>query len=192
MLNALTALLSLAVVRGGDDLPKAPPVPANDAAMCELLEPIRARHDLPALGAAIVTSKGLKAVGVVGVRKRGSDIKVTVNDQFHIGSDTKALAATLVARLIEAGKLDWEMTLDKAFPDLKDDVPDEFRNITVARLLAHHSGLPAHIAGGWWSVAPGEPVRKQRLEAVKRAFKEKLTAKPGEKFIYSSVGYVIL
>jgi CubicO group peptidase (beta-lactamase class C family) len=188
----LLTLAFFGLVAASDDTPAQKADVANDATLSELLEPIRVRHDLPALGAAIVTSKGLRAVGVVGVRKRGSDVKATVNDQFHIGSDTKALTAALVARLIEAGKLDWDTTLDKAFPELKNDVPDEFRDITVTHLLTHHSGLPAHIAGGWWSVAPGEPVRKQRLEAVKRAFKEKLAAKPGDKFIYSSVGYVIL
>jgi CubicO group peptidase (beta-lactamase class C family) len=188
----LAAFAFCGVAVSADDPPRPKADPANDATICELLEPIRARHDLPALAAALVTSKGLKAVGVVGVRKRGSDAKATVNDQFHIGSDTKALTATLVARLIETGKLDWDTTFDKVFPELKNDVPEEFRKITVSHLLTHHSGLPAHITGGWWSVAPGEPVRKQRLEAVKRALKEKLAAKPGEKFIYSSVGYVIL
>jgi len=192
MSNALTALLSLAVIGGGDDRIKALPAPVNDAAICELLEAIRARHDLPALGAAVVTSRGLKAVGVVGVRKRGSDVKATVNDRFHIGSDTKSLTAALAARLIERGKLDWDMTLDKAFPDLKGEVPDDFRAITLSHLLAHHSGLPAHITGGWWTFSRDEPIRKQRLDAVRKSFKEKLVAKPGEKFLYSSLGYVII
>src|SRR5438105_4106107 len=118
------------------DTPAQAAAAANDAAICELLEPIRARHDLPGLAAAVVTSKGLKAVGVVGIRKRGSDAKATVNDQFHIGSDTKALTATLVARLIEAGKVDWDTTLEKAFPEIRDDMPEEFRKITVTHLLA--------------------------------------------------------
>jgi len=56
-----------------------------------LLEPIRKTFDLPALAAAIVTSNGLVAVGAVGVRKYGTDSPVTVNDQFHLGSDTKAV-----------------------------------------------------------------------------------------------------
>src|SRR5262249_21717230 len=153
---------------------------------------IRARHDLPALGAAVVTSRGLKAVGVVGVRKRGSDVKVTVNDRFHIGSDAKALTAMLAARLVESGKLDWDRTLDKAFPDLKADVPEDFRAITLSHLLAHHSGLPVHITGGWWTFSRDDPIRKQRLDAVRKSFKEKLVAKPGERYLYSSVGYVIV
>src|SRR5215510_8180102 len=51
-----------------------------------LLEPIRQSHDLPALAGAIVTSKGLQAIGVVGVRKYGAGVPVTINDQFHLGS----------------------------------------------------------------------------------------------------------
>jgi hypothetical protein len=34
-----------------------------------VLEPIRARHKLPALGGAIVTSRGLLELGVTGVRR---------------------------------------------------------------------------------------------------------------------------
>ena len=58
---------------------------------------------LAALAAALVNSKGLVAVGAVGVRKRGDTTAVTVDDQFHLGSDTKAMTATLIARMVEKG-----------------------------------------------------------------------------------------
>src|SRR5262245_25594305 len=66
-----------------------------------LLAPVRDKHKLPALAAAVVSSKGLVAVGAVGLRKRGDDTAVTVDDQFHLGSDTKAMTATLIAGLVE-------------------------------------------------------------------------------------------
>src|SRR5947209_7467119 len=75
----------------------------------ELLETVRQRHGLPALGGAIVTSKGLVAIGAVGVRKAGTKVPVTVDDQWHLGSDTKAMTATVIARLVEQGRLKWEI-----------------------------------------------------------------------------------
>jgi CubicO group peptidase (beta-lactamase class C family) len=73
---------------------------------------------LPVLAAAIVTSKGLIASGAVGVRKYGTNSPVTVNDQFHLGSDTKAMTVTMLATLVEEGKLAWTTTIEQAFSEL--------------------------------------------------------------------------
>ena len=86
--------------------------------MTNLLAPIRAKHQVPAMAAALVTSKGLVTVGAVGTRKRGTETAVTLNDQWHLGSDTKAMTATLVAKLIEKGRLKWDSTVAEVFPDL--------------------------------------------------------------------------
>ena len=83
-----------------------------------LLAPIREKYDLPALAGAIVTSHKLVATGAVGVRKYGTETPVTINDEFHLGSDTKAMTATLLALLVEEGKISWGTTLGESFPDL--------------------------------------------------------------------------
>src|SRR4051794_1041049 len=44
------------------------------------LERALKEYDVPALGAAVVRSDGLVAVAVAGVRKRGSEVSVTIND----------------------------------------------------------------------------------------------------------------
>ncbi len=41
----------------------------------------------------------------------GRNIKVTLDDRFHIGSDTKAMTATLAGMLVEEGKLRWDSTI---------------------------------------------------------------------------------
>jgi len=153
----------------------------------KILEPLRTRHKLPALAAAVVNSKGLVAVGAVGVRKRGCRAPVTIDDQFHLGSDTKALTATMVGRLVEKGRLSWDTRLAKVFPELTHKMPPEFTKINLTHLLTHHSGLPANLI--WWAV-PGKGVRQQRIEAMKLGFGMKLMGEPGEKFLYSNVGYV--
>ena len=42
--------------------------------LASLLEPLRSEADLPALAAAVVVGGRIKALGVVGVRKYGSDL----------------------------------------------------------------------------------------------------------------------
>ena len=60
-----------------------------------IVGPIREKYDLPALAGAIVTSNGIAAQGVVGMRKYGTQTPVTSDDEFHLGSDTKAMTATI-------------------------------------------------------------------------------------------------
>jgi D-alanyl-D-alanine carboxypeptidase len=73
----------------------------------EKLEAIRLQYKLPALGGAIVTSAGLQSVAVTGLRKFGSDVVASVDDLWHLGSNTKAMTSTLAAVAVEAGKIAW-------------------------------------------------------------------------------------
>src|SRR5262245_60795524 len=81
---------------------------SGDSTVVSLIEPIRKEHRLPALGAALITSKGLELSGVTGVRKADADVAATIDDQWHLGSDTKAMTAVIIATLVERGKLTWE------------------------------------------------------------------------------------
>jgi CubicO group peptidase (beta-lactamase class C family) len=72
----------------------------------------------PRIGGAIVTSQGLIGVGVTGVRKAGTDALVTPDDKWHLGSDTKAMTATMIGLLVQQGKLRWDSTIGEVFTDL--------------------------------------------------------------------------
>jgi CubicO group peptidase (beta-lactamase class C family) len=170
--------------------PPARPIVA-DRKINELLEPLRKKHDVPALAAALVNSKGLVAVGAVGVRKRGDTTAVTVDDQFHLGSDTKAMTAALIARMVEKGELRWSDTLGKTFPKLADKMTPELRKVTLEHLLSHHAGLPANLPGGWGKVPLADSTREQRQVALTMITGEKLESEPGTKFLYSNLGYTI-
>lgn len=56
--------------------------------LAEILEPIRAEADVPALGGAFLSSKGLLALGATGVRAlrdEGTAVPVTRDDLWHLG-----------------------------------------------------------------------------------------------------------
>lgn len=155
-----------------------------------ILEPIRLKHGLPALGAALVTGEGLEAVGVAGVRKAGTDIPATAEDKWHLGSDTKAMTAYLVAALVERGKLKWETTVGESFPELAGAAASpRFGKITLRELLSHRSGLPANVP--WGLIPRTQPIRDQRLAAVKAASSAKIESEVSAKFLYSNLGYVV-
>ncbi|HUS92452.1 MAG TPA: serine hydrolase domain-containing protein, partial [Phycisphaerae bacterium] len=160
----------------------------------ELLRPIRDRHGLPALAAAVIREGRLAGLGAVGVRKAGTETAVTRDDEFHIGSCTKAMTATVLATLVDAGKLRWETTLPEALPDLAETMHAGYRKVTLLHLLAHRAGLVAN-------APPGMPfARLHELLGTpteqRQAFARALLAvppqsAPGEKFLYSNAGYAV-
>ncbi len=156
--------------------------------LAAILEPIRQKHNLPALGAAIITPDGVESIGVVGLRRWGSTAPACVDDTFHLGSDTKAMTATVVAKLVELNKLSWNTTLGAVFNDLS--INPGWASVTLEQLLAHRAGLP-HDAGksGFGRNLVGT-IRQQREEYVRVALSTPPTADLGH-YHYSNTGYII-
>ena len=162
----------------------------NDPAVVALLEPIRTRHHLPALGGAVVSSAGLGPLAVVGVRKSGTTVAATPDDLWHLGSDTKAMTAVVIAGLVERGKLTWDTTIEAVLPKQVANARPEFAGITLLQLLSHRAGLVPNIAWGQVARTPGPP-SQQRLAALAVAATTPLSSPPGMKYEYSNLGYVV-
>lgn len=162
---------------------------SGDDAIADILEPILREHDLPALAAAVITERGVEAAAAVGFRKRGSEVAATKGDLWHLGSETKAMTAVLVARLVEKGLLRWDSTVAEVFPDIASDFNPAFRAVTVRHLLAHRAGVERDL--DWSALSKGRAVKDARLEAVKRAFSKPPAKPPGSAAAYSNLGYVV-
>ncbi|MCI0674803.1 MAG: YbhB/YbcL family Raf kinase inhibitor-like protein [Phycisphaerales bacterium] len=177
------------------DLPAAAQVsrPDTDGEIRRSLERIRSDHKLPALAAAVVCDDRILAADAVGTRRIGADDEVELGDRFHVGSCTKAITATMIATLVDEGKLSWETTIAEVLPDLKDQIDGKFARVTLEHLLTHRAGVPSFTAGS----APestltkdlvGSP-RQQRLEFLKRVVAQNPLYEPGSKMVYSNGGY---
>jgi len=163
---------------------------SGDSTVVTLIEPIRQTNKVPALGAALITSGGIVTSGVTGVRKVDADVPATIDDHWHLGSDTKAMTAVIIATLIEGGKLTWDTTLGETFPELASTFPKDFAGITVAQLLSHRAGLVANLA--WREIArTSSSVQEQRINALKRAAATNPSSPPGTKYEYSNLGYTL-
>ncbi len=162
----------------------------SDAKIAALIEPIRTKHHLPAFGAAIVTSAGLQTLAVTGVRKAGTDVAAAPDDLWHLGSDTKAMTAVVIAKLVEQGKLTWDTTIEAAVPKPVANARPAFAGITLQQLLSHRAGLVGNLNWPQMSRTPGSP-REQRLAALRIAASTPLASPPGTKYEYSNLGYVI-
>src|SRR6185436_4422279 len=123
--------------------------------------------------AAVLRGERIIAQGVAGVRKRGTAERITLDDRFHLGSCTKAMTATLVAMLVEEGKLNWTTTLGELFADTVKPMHPTWEKVTLRQVLAHRAGL-RHEPGGLAQVlnelvgrpprAPLGTLPQQRLE----------------------------
>ena len=161
----------------------------------DILTPYLARYDLPALAAAVVQDGKIIASGAVGTRRAGAAIPVTINDRFHIGSDTKAMTALLAAMLVEENKLRWDSTVAEVFPELSATMTPGLRGVTLEQLLSHTSGIPSDnqaleklLAK---SLSQDGNLDEMRWWLIRQWSKQPLAAKPGARFAYANMNYVL-
>jgi len=187
----LVALVSAAFALtacGGDGTgPEGGPVspPPTPRGFAGILDSIRAADDLPALGAAIVSSDSVRHLEVVGVRRYGGTTPVTRNDRWHLGSVLKHQVSVLVAQLVSQGTLSWSTTLAEHFPELAGTMRAEYRTRTLRDLLSHSAGLPRD-----YTAEAAPTARAARAMASAWALAAPPVAAPGT-YAYSNVGYML-
>lgn len=180
----LPALLNAAV-------DATPPADLNS-----LLEPIRtgSGQPVPGLAAVVLVGDRIIAQGAVGTRQLGATVAITMQDKFHLGSDTKAMTATLVAMLVEEGRLKWDTTVGEIFTGFVDPIDPAWRNVTLLQLLTHRAGAPHDLgAGGLWGQLwqhQGTP-SQQRLQLVRGVVSRSPVNPPGTTYLYSNAGFAI-
>jgi CubicO group peptidase (beta-lactamase class C family) len=81
------------------------------------IDSVRGQHTIPAMGAIVFRADTVLALGIAGVRRSSSTAPVEERDRFQLGSNTKAITATVLATLVEEGKLTWTTTLAEVFPE---------------------------------------------------------------------------
>jgi CubicO group peptidase (beta-lactamase class C family) len=182
---------------GSDDPFSAPELPddvgvAGDGNLAGVLEPIRAAWQVPALGAILIHEGQVVEVAAVGRRSLTSSEPVTAQDQWHIGSLTKSLTATLAAVLVEEGHLNWTTTVAEGLPGLVPLIREEFHDVRLEELLSHTSGLTDDVTNtAWWDNLPhNDALPDQRLAWAMELMQTQAAAPRGE-FLYSNGGYIV-
>jgi len=184
-----SAIASLPLVAAAQSSPAMTPLDAD-------LVPYLSRYGLPALAAAVVKQGTVVAAGVAGVRRVGATIAATLQDRFHVGSDTKAMTALLAAILVEEGRLRWNTTVGEIYPELVAGMAAGAKDITLEQLLSHTSGIPGdkleHAPLISFSVTDDAAnLDGMRLVLVRRLLPQPLSAPPGTRFEYSNLGYTL-
>ncbi len=64
------------------------------------------------MAAIVFRSDTVIGIAAAGVKHQGESTPLGAGDLFHLDSNTKAITATMIARLVEAGKLSWTTALE--------------------------------------------------------------------------------
>jgi len=106
----------------------------------ELLAESVKRHGVPAASIAVrVGDRQYEAAA--GWANVDARIEATPDTVFHFGSVTKTLTATLVARLIDQGKVDLDAPIARYVPEFAPRDPGIAQQLTVHHCLTHTAGL---------------------------------------------------
>ncbi|WP_224705374.1 serine hydrolase domain-containing protein [Devosia aquimaris] len=159
------------------------------------LESVRSQYGLPALAAAVVKNGVVVAAAATGTRVLGEDMPVTIDDRFHIGSNTKSMTATLAGMLVDEGLLAWDSRVGAVLGDVVPAMSPTLANATLEQLLSHSSGIPSDTEEMldiyFNSEVFDDTVPQQRIRALTRWADNDLVVPTGSPFQYSNFGYLI-
>lgn len=197
---AFLLTLTLAACGGGGGDGKGPPAlptppaPAagtlGDGRLPEILEWARSSQQVPAIAAVVIRRGRVVEKGAVGLRSADASVRVTADDQWHLGSITKSMTGTLAAILVEDGIISWDTRPLDVWPEMAGQINAGFRDTTLRQLLSHTSGMKRDDEFAAASNnAPGTLMQKRRAWA-----EEVLSQRPefaAGTLNYSNMGFMV-
>ena len=159
----------------------------------EALKKQQAEVLAPGYTAAVAINGELVWAGSVGWADIAKKTKMTTETQLRIGSTSKAVTATGLARLVANNKLNLDDPLSSYFNLLPNP---KWSNITARQLASHMAGIP-HYKDNTELFGLLETISSQThypnvLDAITLFDESEVLFKPGEQFSYSSLGTVLL
>jgi microsomal dipeptidase-like Zn-dependent dipeptidase/CubicO group peptidase (beta-lactamase class C family)/D-alanyl-D-alanine dipeptidase len=114
----------------------------SDDAFGAIVDEVVARYHLPGISVGVIEDGKVTHAITRGELVAGSGRAVTPDSIFKIASNSKAMTASVLARLVQAGKLKWDDPVVKYLPGFR--LGDDWvtQHLVVRDLLVHDSGLP--------------------------------------------------
>jgi D-alanyl-D-alanine carboxypeptidase len=190
---------------GGGPGNTAPEDAANAARRMYLLEQTANKAVAAGLVSASLhyADRQSSATAAAGLRQKGAPAATAIGDWLRIGSVSKAMTACIAAKLIERGQLSWTLSLADALPDLAAGMLPAFRGVTVEQLLEHRGGLIAmnneadtglflEFLATQTEPVPETFAGRRRFAAAWALQQAQPGVTPGQDFLYSNVGYMLV
>lgn len=107
----------------------------------QFADTIRNAYNIPEISYAVTDSKSTLEIAALGKHSINLPDTATLNDRFHIGSNTKAMTAFIIAKYAEKGKLKWTTKFFDVFPEWKAKSKADYADITLQDLLSHRARI---------------------------------------------------
>lgn len=159
----------------------------------QFADSIRIVYNIPEISYAVIDSKTILEISALGKHSTELPDRATLNDRFHIGSNTKAMTAFIIAKYVDKGKLKWTTKFFDIFPEWKANSKVEYYKITLQDLLSHRARIQPFQGDN----DPTIPELKGTKQENRKAFgKFVLTLNPVDvdtihKFTYSNADYTL-
>ncbi|MEE8525443.1 MAG: serine hydrolase [Thermoanaerobaculia bacterium] len=140
--------------------------------------------NLPGAGVAVVAGGEVVLAEGFGYRDLESQVPMTADTLFAVGSTTKAFTTTALGMLVDQGKLDWDQPLHDYLPRFRLADPLTTELMTPRDLVTHRSGLPRHDLV-WYNDNDGT-----RAELVARLAHLEASAPLRARFQYNNLMYL--
>jgi CubicO group peptidase (beta-lactamase class C family) len=115
----------------------------RDAAIDAAFDETMRRYELPGLALGVVIDDRVVYTRTAGELVAGEGREITPQTLFKIASNSKAMTTATLARLVDAGKLQWTDPVTRHLPQFRMYDPWVTREMQVRDLLIHNSGLRA-------------------------------------------------
>lgn len=154
---------------------------------------IRKAFNIPELSYAVVTNNHIEELVAIGQHSAALLDTATLNDRFHLGSNTKAMTAFIIAKYVEKGALKWSTKFFDIFPIWKQHSKSQYYNISLKDLLSHRAHIQA-FQGENDPLIPNFQGSKQHKRELFGKFVLTLDPVPIDSlhpFSYSNAGYTL-
>lgn len=137
---------------------------------------------IPGLSLGVVKNGRLIKSAGYGLSNVETATPATPATAYKVASLSKPIIATAVMLLVQQGKL----RLDDKVARYLSGSPSSWQSITLRHLLTHTSGVPR-------DPVDYHPYQEQQpMAVIEPAFSMPLLFQPGEKWLYSNIGYFVL
>ncbi len=108
----------------------------------DFIEKMRQDFEVPGVAIGIVQDGKVVLSRGFGVRTLGKSEKVDGDTRFMIASNTKALTTLMLAKLVDADKLDWNARAEEVYPTFKLGSDATTDKVLIKHLICACTGLP--------------------------------------------------
>jgi len=152
----------------------------------ELLKSLLNIANIPSVSIAISMDNNIVYANSLGLSDIENNIEAGVNTKYRIGSVVKLFTAAAAVKLIEKNILNKNDPVTSYIKNL----PSVYEQITIAQLAGHLAGIRHYTRDEIFS---RDTIEYSDLEEALSVFiNDSLISVPGEKFNYSSYGYILL